>query len=133
MRSINHQARYDDDLNNWVKKEEHLFLIGLTDFGQEFIGTISSISELPPLGQLLAKGAIYCVLESDKASTEIFLPLGGKVVAINQKIIDQPSLINTDCYETGWIIKVKDTNAIEWNDLQTAEEYAIAISSFFNK
>lgn len=133
MRKFIQEARYDEDLNNWVRKEEDVFTIGLTDFGQEFIGSITAISELPQKGQLLAKGAIYAIIESDKASTEIILPIGGQVVAINEQLLAKPNLINEACYEEGWILKLKDTSNFDWEDLQSAAEYAIAIGSFFNK
>ena len=133
MRKFNPLAKYDESLNYWVKKEDYLFVIGLTDFGQEFIGTITTISDLPQKGQLLAKGAIYAVVESDKASTELFLPIGGKVVAINEQLLKQSILINDDCYEEGWMLKVQDTSQMDWQDLLSAEAYAAAVSSFFNK
>lgn len=133
MRKFNPLAKYDESLNYWVKKEDYLFVIGLTDFGQEFIGTITTISDLPQKGQLLAKGAIYAVVESDKASTELFLPIGGKVVAINEQLLKQSILINDDCYEEGWMLKVQDTSQMDWEDLLSAEAYAAAVSSFFNK
>ena len=133
MRKFNPLAKYDESLNYWVKKVDYLFVIGLTDFGQEFIGTITTISDLPQKGQLLAKGAIYAVVESDKASTELFLPIGGKVVAINEQLLKQSILINDDCYEEGWMLKVQDTSQMDWQDLLSAEAYAAAVSSFFNK
>ncbi len=133
MRKFNPLAKYDESLNYWVKKVDYLFVIGLTDFGQEFIGTITTISDLPQKGQLLAKGAIYAVVESDKASTELFLPIGGKVVAINEQLLKQSILINDDCYEEGWMLKVQDTSQMDWEDLLSAEAYAAAVSSFFNK
>ena len=133
MRKFIQEAKYDETLNYWVKKEDHLFVIGLTDFGQEFIGTITAISDLPQQGQLLAKGALYAVVVSDKTSTELFLPIGGKVVMTNEQLITQPNLINEDCYEEGWILKVQDTSHLDWEDLQSSQEYAAAVSSFFNK
>ncbi len=133
MRIYDSTARYDEDLNSWVRKEEAIVTIGLTDFGQEFIGPITAISDVPQKGQLLAKGAIYGVVESDKATTELTLPIGGEVVAINEQLLAQPTLINEDCYGEGWILQLKQVPAIEWADLQSAEAYAAAIDSFFNK
>jgi len=133
MRQFIQEARYDESLNYWVSKEDNFYIIGLTDFGQEFIGNITTLSDLPQKGQVLGKGAIYIVVESDKASTELFLPIRGKVVAINEQLLEKPNLINEDCYGAGWIVKLEDTSQTEWEELQSSEEYAVAISSFFNK
>lgn len=133
MRKFIQEARYDETLNYWVKKEDHLFIIGLTDFGQEFIGNITTLSDLPKKEQLLTKGVLYAVVESDKASTEIFSPIGGKVVAINKQVLENPNLINEDCYGEGWILKLQDISHSGWEELQSSEDYAAAVSSFFNK
>jgi len=133
MRNIDTNARYDKDLNNWVRQEADFFIIGLTDFGQEFVGTISSISELPTVGQTVEKGALYCVLESDKATSENYLPIGGIVVAVNETLLSTPTLINEDCYEAGWIVKLKAVSISDWDALKTAAFYESAIRSFFNK
>ena len=133
MRKVAINARYDEDLNNWVRQEADLFVLGLTDFGQKFVGTISAISELPTVGQVLEKGAFYCVLEADKAASENYLPVGGIVVAINETLVAKPNLINEDCYEAGWILKLKAVSAADWAALKSAEFYEAAIRSFFNK
>ena len=108
-------------------------MLGLTDFGQKFVGTISAISELPTVGQVLEKGALYCVLEADKAASENYLPVGGIVVAINEQLSTTPTLINEDCYEAGWILKLKSVSVADWAALKSADFYESAIRSFFNK
>lgn len=133
MRKIDTTARYDTDLNNWVRQEENLFIIGLTDFAQEFVGQITSITDFPKVGQTLPKGSVYCLLESDKATTEVYLPISGQVVAINEALLTQPELINEDCYGTGWVVKIRSTTMKDWEDLQNSDLYAVAIGSFFNK
>jgi len=133
MRKVDTNARYDEDLNNWVRQDADLFVVGLTDFGQEFVGTISSISELPTLGQTMEKGALYCVLESDKAASDNYLPIGGIVVAVNETLFSTPTLINEACYEGGWIVKLKAVSLADWAALKTAAFYESAIGSFFNK
>ncbi len=133
MRKVDTTALYDMDLNHWVRKVEEIFMVGLSDFGQKFIGEVSNISELPKIGQILELGAMYGVLESDKAANEIHLPIGGKVVAINEQLFQTPHLINEDCYGEGWIIKLTAVNPQELAALQSAEMYATAVGSFFNK
>ena len=133
MRKVDSNARYDEDLNNWVRQEADLFVLGLTDFGQKFVGMISAISELPTIGQAVEKGALYCVLEADKAASENYLPVGGIVVAINEQLVAKPNLINEDCYEAGWILKLKAVKDIDWTALKSADFYESAIRSFFNK
>ena len=133
MRKVDETARYDEDLNNWVRQEEDTFTIGVTDFGQEFMGPISLVTDLPKIGQVLSKGTCYCLTESDKASTEIHLPISGKVVAINEALLKNPSFINEDCYGEGWILKLTEVSVTEWDSLKSAEFYAEAVGSFFNK
>ena len=133
MRKVDSTALYDIDLNNWTRKVEETFTIGLSDFGQKFIGEVSSISELPNVGQVLEKGELYGVLESDKAANEIHLPIGGKVIAINEQLLQTPNLINDDCYGDGWILKLTAVNPEELAALQSAEMYSAAVASFFNK
>jgi len=133
MRSVDLSARYDEDLNNWVRQEEDTFTIGLTDFGQKFIGEVSAISELPKVGQILKQGELYGVLESDKAASEIHLPIGGKVIAVNESLLETPNLINEDCYGAGWIVQLTAVNPQELEALQSAEMYSAAVGSFFNK
>jgi len=133
MRKIDTNARYEEDLNNWVRQEADVYMVGLTDFGQEFVGTISKINDLPTVGQRLEKGSLYCVLESDKAASENYLPVGGLVVAINKKLLATPTLINEECYESGWILQLKNVSVADWSALKSAEFYESAVRSFFNK
>ena len=133
MRKVDSTALYDIDLNNWVRNVDEVFTIGLSDFGQKFIGEVSNISELPAIGQVLEQGALYAVLESDKAASEIPIPIGGKVVAVNEQLLQAPHLINEDCYGEGWIVKLTAVNPKELAALQSAEKYSAAVSSFFNK
>ena len=133
MRKVDPIALYDNDLNNWVRQMEDTFTIGLTDFGQKFIGEVSAISELPKVGQILKQGELYGVLESDKAASEIHLPIGGKVIAVNESLLETPNFINEDCYGSGWIVQLTEVNLKELDTLQSAEMYAAAVGSFFNK
>ena len=133
MRKVDPIALYDKDLNNWARQMEDIFTIGLTDFGQKFIGEVSAISELPKVGQILKQGELYGVLESDKAASEIHLPIGGKVIAVNESLLGTPNLINEDCYGAGWIVQLTVVNLKELEALQSAEMYAAAVGSFFNK
>ena len=133
MRKVDPSALYDKDLNNWVRQMEDIFTIGLTDFGQKFIGEVSAISELPKVGQILKQGELYGVLESDKAASEIHLPIGGKVIAVNESLLETPNFINEDCYGAGWIVKLTVVDLKELETLQSAEMYAAAVGSFFNK
>ena len=133
MRKVDLTALYDNDLNNWARQIEDTFSIGLTDFGQKFIGEASAISELPKVGQVLDQGALYGVIESDKAASEIHIPIGGKVIAINEALLEAPHLINEDCYGAGWIVKLTAVNPKELESLQSAEMYSAAVGSFFNK
>jgi glycine cleavage system H protein len=113
------QYSIDDE---WVLAEDDSVTLGVTDFAQQQLGDIVYV-ELPTVGDQIAEGMTFGVIESVKAVSDLSAPISGEVVAINQDLIDQPEIINEECYGAGWIIKIKPSKADELNSLLDADGY----------
>jgi glycine cleavage system H protein len=96
--------------------------IGITDYAQGELGDIVYI-ELPKVGAKFSKHDVFGTIEAVKAVSELFAPVSGEVVAVNDRLDKEPALVNSDPYGAGWMIKVKPTNASEVEGLMTAEAY----------
>ena len=97
--------------HEWVKQEENLCVIGLTDYAQDALGDIVFVN-LPSVGDSVSKGEAFGDVESVKAVSDVFSPVTGKVVEVNEEVLDNPALVNEDCYNT-WLIKVEDVSETE--------------------
>jgi glycine cleavage system H protein len=106
----------------WVKIENDVATIGITDYAQSQLGDIVFI-ELPEVEREVESGEVIATAESIKAVSEIYSPLTGKIISINEDLANEPSLLNSDPYGDGWIcdIQIKDLTEIE--DLMTADDY----------
>ena len=96
--------------------------IGVTDYAQGELGDVVYI-ELPSVGAKFGKHDVFGTIEAVKAVSELFAPIAGEVVAINDRLDKEPALVNTDPYGAGWMIKVKPTNASEIDGLMKADAY----------
>ncbi len=106
----------------WVKVEDRIITIGVTDYGQKKLRDIVNV-ELPSIGQTVEEGEVIATVESIKASAEVYSPVAGKVIEVNAKLGDSPELINEDPYEKGWIAKIELQEERDFGDLMEAEEY----------
>ncbi len=97
-------------------------MFGVTHYAQESLGDIVYI-ELPEVGAELAAGASYAEVESVKAVSDVYAPLSGSVVEVNEDVIDAPELLNESPYEDGWLVKVKLSDPSEADELMSAEGY----------
>ena len=97
------------------------FIIGLTDYAIEQLGDIVFV-ELPEVGSEFRKNETFATIESVKAASEIYMPVSGKIVEINETVADAPETLNEDCYEKGWLVKIEKTG----DDAELADllEYA---------
>ena len=113
--------RYSEE-HEWVSVADGVATIGITDHAQEELGDIVFV-ELPAIGAVLAKAATLGVVESVKAVSDVYAPVGGSVVAINERLSANPEVINEDPYGEGWMIRVQMTDAAEIDGLMTAQQY----------
>ncbi len=109
--------------HEWARLEEDgTVTVGITDHAQEALGDVVFV-ELPELGAVLAAGDDAGVVESVKAASDIYAPLGGEVVAINEQLDEEPETVNADPYNDGWFFKLKPADTSELDALLSAEDY----------
>lgn len=113
---------YSED-HEWVKVEEGVGTIGITDFAQDELGDIVFV-ELPQVGDEFDKEDNFGVIESVKAVSDLYMPVSGEVVEVNEDLLDQPELVNEEPYEGGWIVKVSLSDESEIEELMDADEYS---------
>ena len=110
------------ETHEWVKVEGDVATIGITDFAQNELADIVYV-ELPSQGTKLEKGQTFGNVEAVKAVEDLYSPLSGEVVEVNEKLQQSPELVNQDPYGEGWMIKIKITNPAEVDGLLDAEAY----------
>ena len=114
--------------NRYAKSHEYVHLegdvatIGITEYAQKELGDVVFV-ELPQVGSQLEAADELGSIESVKAVSELFSPVTGEVIEINEALADNPALVNTDPFGDGWMIRIKITDATEVDELMTAEEY----------
>jgi glycine cleavage system H protein len=108
--------------HDWVRIDGDAGVFGVTDYAQETLGDIVFI-ELPEVGADVAAGMAYAEVESVKAVSDVYAPMSGTVVEINEEVIDAPETVNQSPYDDGWLIKVKLSEPAEADDLMSADEY----------
>lgn len=119
---IDQEARYLKT-HEWARKEDDkVFVVGLSSYAIEQLGDIVFM-ELPSAGDTFEAGAVFGVVESVKAASDMYMPIGGRIVEINEAVPDNPDMLKEDPYEKGWIIKIKASNPAELEALMDAEQY----------
>ncbi len=108
--------------HEWVKVEGDIATIGITDYAQGELSDIVYL-ELPEVGKTLQKGDVITTLEAVKTVADVYTPVSGEIVEVNEKLSEQPGIINEDPYGEGWIVKIKLSNPDELGELLTAEDY----------
>ena len=108
--------------HEWVRIMDELAIIGISDFAQEQLGDIVSI-ELPKTGGVFRQGQTMAIVDSVKASSDIYAPISGEIVEVNEGLIEKPEVINQSPYDLGWISKIKPSKMEEFESLMTREEY----------
>jgi glycine cleavage system H protein len=113
--------------HEWIRiekeeEEKELAIIGISDFAQEQLGDIVSI-ELPKAGGIFRQGQTIAIVDSVKASSDIYTPISGEIVAVNEELIEKPELINQSPYDLGWIARIRPSNTEEFENLMTKEKY----------
>ncbi|MEI6517931.1 MAG: glycine cleavage system protein GcvH [bacterium] len=115
------ECRYTKD-HEWVRMEDGLAVVGITEFAQAELGELVFV-ELPTAGKIVAQKATMCVVESTKAASDVYSPLTGTVVGINEALSTDPGLINSSPYTEGWLVKLSGVSELELNALMSAEQY----------
>jgi glycine cleavage system H protein len=108
--------------HEWVLLENDTALVGITDYAQQHLGDVVFV-ELPEIGTELKKGEAFCVVESVKAASDVYAPLSGEVLDINEELEEQPEILNQSPYEKGWIVKIRVVASTEYDDLMKVEDY----------
>lgn len=113
--------KYTED-HEWIRVDGDTGTIGITDHAQEQLGDIVFV-ELPEVGKTVSKGDELAVVESVKAASEVYAPAGGEVVAVNDKLADDPTLVNSAPMGDGWFVQLKLADASELDALMDADAY----------
>jgi glycine cleavage system H protein len=108
--------------HEWIKIKNGLAIIGISDFAQEQLGDIVSI-ELPKAGGVFRQGQTMAIIDSVKASSDIYAPISGEIAEVNEELIEKPEMINQSPYDLGWIAKIKPSSIEEFESLMTKEKY----------
>ena len=106
--------------HEWIRIEGDSATVGISDYAQDSLGDVVYV-ELPDVGASYAAGQPFGALESVKAASDLYLPVGGEVIEVNTPLIDQPELLNRDPYGDGWLIKIKLAQGV--GALMSAEAY----------
>jgi len=118
-------VRYSKD-HEWARPDDDLFTVGISDYAQDQLGDVVFV-ELPEVGAVLKPDEEFGSVESVKAVSELFMPIGGEVVEINNELEDAPELVNTDPYARGWMIKIKPDDKTQFERLMDHNSYTSSL------
>ena len=116
-------TRYFTRDHEWIEVEGAAATVGITDYAQGQLGDITFV-DLPGEGSAVSKGDSAAVVDSVKAASDVYAPVSGSVVAINEALADKPETINEDAYGEGWIFVVQPDDADQLNELLSPDDYA---------
>lgn len=108
--------------HTWVKTEDDIATIGITDHAQNALGEILFV-DLPEVGETITQGETFGTVESAKVASDLYAPISGEIIEVNEELDDDPELVNNSPYEDGWMIKVKIKNPDEQNNLLSSSDY----------
>jgi len=114
------QLFYSND-HEWIKLEGNKAYVGITDYAQHALGDIVFV-ELPDIDVEFNRGDVFGVIESVKAASDMCIPFSGKIIEINEDIVDNPANVNEDCYES-WMIRIEIKNVEDVAELMNEEQY----------
>ena len=108
--------------HEWVRVEADSATIGITSFAADQLGDVTYV-EIPKVGTHIKKDDKFGVIESVKSVSDLYMPLGGTVTAVNERLSSEPELVNLDCYGEGWMLKLKVDSASDLDDALSADQY----------
>ena len=119
--NIPENLKYTQD-HEWIQVDGDVAIVGVTDFAQGELGDVVFV-EIETEGETLDKGETFGTVEAVKTVSDLFMPVGGEVVEVNEELADAPELVNKDPYDKGWMIKIKMADPSELDDLLSPEAY----------
>ena len=121
------EKKYTKD-HEWVLIDNEVVTVGISNHAQESLGDIVFI-DLPTVGKEVKSNEELCVIESVKAASDIYAPIDGKVIEINNNLNDDASIVNQDPEKDGWIFKMKISDLSQYNNLMTLDEYLASLEN----
>ena len=126
MTDIPTELLYTKD-HEWIKMEsDGSCLVGITNHAQDSLGDVTFV-EMPSIGESFEKGLVFGVVESVKAASDLYMPVAGEVIEVNEQLNDSPEQVNEDPYTGGWMIRIKPTADIQKSELLDAKSYELEI------
>jgi len=125
--NIPDNLKYTED-HEWIKIDGNEIYVGITDFAQGELGDIVYI-EIETTGENLDREAVFGTVEAVKTVSDLFMPISGEVLEVNEKLESNPDVVNKDPYGDGWMVKISVQDAAELNDLLSAEQYKEVIGA----
>jgi glycine cleavage system H protein len=122
MSNVPSNLQYTGD-HEWVLVDGKNILLGITDHAQDQLGDIVYLGDFPQPGESVEQGDVVGVIESVKATSDIYSPITGKIVAVNEDLLEEPAELNGDPYADNWILKIKITDKAELEELLNASAY----------
>jgi len=119
--NIPDNIKYTEE-HEWVKIDNNIAIIGITDFAQSELGDIVFV-EFPNTGDIFKQNDVFGTIEAVKTLADLYLPLSGEIIDINTNIENTPELINEDPYNNGWLVKIKFNNISEYDKLLSSSDY----------
>jgi len=120
------KARYAES-HEWVRQEGDEMVCGITDHAQESLSDVVYV-ELPEVGDVFDREDAFGVVESVKAASDLYMPMGGEITAVNEKLEDEPETVNQDPYGEGWMIRFRPSNPAEFDDLMDGDAYEMFVA-----
>jgi glycine cleavage system H protein len=120
------EARYAKS-HEWARFDGEEIVCGISDYAQESLSDVVYV-ELPDEGDVLDRGDIFGTVESVKAASDVYMPVGGEIKAVNSDLEDSPELVNKDPYGEGWMIRIAPSNPAELDDLMTPDDYQALVT-----
>ena len=126
MKEIN-ELNFPDDIryaksHEWARQEGDLVKVGISDYAQDQLGDIVFV-EMPEVGDTFAQGEEFGTVESVKAVSELYMPVGGEIAEVNSPLEDAPELVNNTPYSEGWMITIKPDDSAQMDSLMTKDDY----------
>ena len=119
------ELKYTKD-HEWIRIEGDEAVIGITEFAQSELGDIVFV-DINTVGQAVDREAVFGTVEAVKTVSDLFMPVSGTVLAVNEGLSDDPAAVNNDPYGAGWMVRIKVATAAELDELLTAEQYAALV------